>query len=47
MKTRYWLCIEHGERFVLEAPTIEKASEHAMGYGAEVICEVTNEISND
>lgn len=32
-----WDCIEHGERFVIRAHTLDEAREQAMGWGAEVI----------
>ena len=45
MKT--FLCIEHGEKFTIEAPNLEQAREDASIWGAEVMGEynpVTNSI---
>lgn len=38
---KYFLCSEHGEQFIIKASTIEKAQEHAEGYGGQVIRQLT------
>ena len=39
MKTKHYLCIEHGETFLVEATDITDARNQAMIWGAEVIGE--------
>lgn len=40
-----YLCIEHGEEFLIEADDIEEARESASLYGGEVIREIVEEAS--
>lgn len=40
MKLKDYLCIEHGEKFLIRASSIEEAHQEAMTWGAQVIGEV-------
>ena len=42
-KLKTFLCIEHGEKFVIDAVDIEEAREFAAMYGGEVIEEYKGE----
>ena len=37
----HFLCIEHGEQFIIEAESLEQAKEDASLYGGEVIRQLT------
>ncbi len=36
----HYLCIEHGEEFLIKANSLEEAREEASMYGGEAICKV-------
>jgi len=40
VKQKTYLCIEHGEEFLIDAYSLDEAREEAMMWGGEAICEV-------
>ncbi len=40
MKSKEYLCIEHGEYFTVDAESLEQAREYASWYGGEAIREL-------
>ena len=44
---KYYLCIEHGEEFIVEAESFEDAKESAQLYGGECIRELTEKETQD